>query len=285
MTTLTLLLAGLMVVGIFAFSRFVDYLAGSVVTKPKWLTSDPNKIYQFGDESYSINQKECKSMKQEIQKVGNLEIIKGTEGEFKFAIFAKHNNQAIAFRPLFGAHDEGSGFAFRIRAVPHTEAEEEDSNVTGIMLNGKAGAMSIINAFPGFQFQKVSPERCSLVGAIPCKATMYQLDLAAKWFKDNDLVGKILIPFLEKGLTPVKLLHKDEFMGWLTEQYLALIQEAKGAQTAQQGPSTEKPPEVVTLSDYKEAQEKAIGESKISDSDIEAEAAALKDPEGEESED
>ncbi len=209
------------------------------------------------------------------EKQGKFMIMTGSDGGLDYAIFARNGSFAIGVRPLFQAGNGGSFFAIRVRAVHHIEGAESLEAKTAEM--AATMAKNILEAFPGFTFEKIHPSRCSLVSAVDCTAGMYQLDKVKEWYKDQKIAEKFAASLIDTlgdadGLNAVAT--KDDLTAWVDSKFTELFipYEEKISEAAK---ATEQMPGAVINLAEKKAEKVA---SVLSDEGLEAEAAELANP-------
>jgi len=206
------------------------------------------------------------------EKQGKFTIMTGSDGGLDYAIFAQNGSFAIGVRPLFQAHNSGSLFAIRIRAVHYAEGAESLTAKTPEMANTMA--KNILEAFPGFTFEKIGHERCSTVSTIECAAGAYQFDKIKEWYKGQS-VATMFVDALVASLGGTDMVvAKKELIGWMDTKFQELFVPYEEKLSASAQATEQMPSAVINLAEKKA--EKVAGV--LSDEGLAAEAAELANP-------
>ncbi len=198
-----------------------------------------------------------------IDNSGNLIIFSGTEGGLDYVMFSMTEGYAIGLKPILGIGHHEVDFLYRIRAIPY-QSPKEDGTVTAAF---GVTADSIAAAFSGFSFDKKSDKRCSLV----CQG-QHTKDLGAGeikkligWFNQSQVVNEIMVTLAQR-LGIDKWDNGEEISEWIKATYITTLENvAKNMGTPMTDEATG-PASVTNIAD-----------AGVSEQDVDAEAAALKD--------
>lgn len=148
---------------------------------------------------------------------GNLILIRGTEGNFDYALIDKRDGFALGIKPLIQISEDTTSFAFRVRAVPFIE---ETDNVTApVFGDDDAIVQKMVATYSGLSFSKIDPSRASTMGTLGVQIGKYQAEKLLAWVKAEDIANKILNAVSEAaGIEEVK--NKEEVLSFLNRVYI-----------------------------------------------------------------
>lgn len=139
------------------------------------------------------------------------EVIDGTFCKECYLVFAKTPGFKIGIRPLASLMADTSFFGFRIRAVP----DGQDADFSG----GK----NIAEAFPGFEFQKNSSVRASLVGGLYVNLSGSQVLAVQDFVSGHRVVAKVITAMRER-LGDIPLLNEEALYEFIKVKFNELIE-------------------------------------------------------------
>ena len=208
------------------------------------------------------------------EKQGKFTIMTGSDGGLDYAIFAQNGSFAIGVRPLFQAHNSGSLFAIRIRAVHYAEGAESLTAKTPEMANTMA--KNILEAFPGFTFEKIGHERCSTVSTIECTAGVYQFDKIKEWYAEQGVTTLFVNALSEKlaGSEFTTPASTEELVKWMDTKFQELFVPYEEKLSASAKATEQMPSAVINLAEKKAEKVASV----LSDEGLAAEAAELANP-------
>lgn len=202
----------------------------------------------------------------------------GTNKGYDYIVAARNGDFAIGIRPLFAISDAACGFAFRVRAMyAPTPKESGSEDVTEVNFGGPKGpeaAQAILEAFPGFTFQRVDENRASFIGEFPSMAVgVYQIDKIASWFDEKDIPSRI-IETIKAGLGDgAELVDRAVVKNYLRGFYTEAFDKIKKKMDPEPQPEAMPDNPVVSIEDWK---------AKHSDDEMDAHSEDLDDEAGEE---
>jgi len=209
------------------------------------------------------------------EKQDNFTIMTGSDGGLDYAIFAQNGSFAIGVRPLFQAHTNGSLFAIRVRAVHHVEGAESLTANTPEMAHTMA--KNILEAFPGFTFEKIGHERCSLVSTIECTAGVYQFDKIKEWYGEEGvatLFVKSMFKALGDNADKLAVCSQGALLVWMDTKFQELFVPYEEKLSASAKATEQMPSAVINLAEKKAEKVASV----LSDEGLAAEAAELANP-------